>query len=88
MRRSRFSYEQIAGILAEQRAGVSVAEVCRKHGIGTKTLYDWRAKFGDMKASEVRRTKDLELQVSRLEKIVARQALELMVAKEVISGKL
>lgn len=72
MRKSRFSNEQIAGVLAEYRAGASAAEVCRKHGISQKTFYTWKAKFGDMAASEVRRTKDLESQIAKLERIVAR----------------
>lgn len=87
MRKSRFSDEQIAGILAEYRAGLSAAEVCRKHGVSVKSFYTWKAKFGDMKASEVRKTKDLEAQISKLERIVARQAVELLAAKDIISGK-
>lgn len=87
MKRSRFTDEQIAGVLAEARAGVSTQEICRKHGISAHTYYSWRKKFGDMKSSEVRRLKDLEHMVSRLEKIVTRQALELEAAKEVIRGK-
>jgi putative transposase len=87
MRKSRFSDEQIAAILAEYRAGVSASEVCRKHTISTKTFYSWKAKFGDLKATEVRRMKDLESQISKLERIVARQAVDLLVAKDIIAGK-
>lgn len=87
MRKSRFSNEQIAGVLAEYRAGASAAEVCRKHGVSIKTFYSWKAKFGDMQASEVRRTKDLEAQISKLERIVAKQAVELLAAKDIIAGK-
>lgn len=87
MRKSRFTDEQIAGVLAEARAGASVQEVCRKHGISGHTLYNWRKKFGGMIGSEVRRMKDLEQTVSRLERIVARQAVELQAAQEIIRGK-
>ena len=87
MRKSRFSDEQIAGILAEYRAGLSAAEVGRKYGVSDKTLYTWKRKFGDMKASEVRRTKDLETQISKLERIVAKQAVELLAARDIIAGK-
>lgn len=87
MKRGRFSDEQIAGMLAEYRAGLSAAEVCRKHGVSIKTFYTWKAKFGDMQASEVRRVKALEAQVVKLERIVAKQAVELLAAKDIIAGK-
>ena len=87
MRKTRFSDEQIAGVLAEYRAGMSAAEVSRKHGISQKTFYTWKAKFGEMPASEVRRTKDLEAQIAKLERIVAKQAVELLAATDIISGK-
>jgi putative transposase len=87
MRKSRFSDEQITEILAEYRAGQSASEVCRKHNISTKTFYGWKAKFGDLKSSEVRKIKSLESQISRLERIVAKQAVELLAAKDIIEGK-
>lgn len=86
MRRVRFSDEQIAGVLAEYRAGLSAAEVARKHNITLKTFYNWKNKFGDMSSSEVRRVKELEAQISKLERIVAKQAVELLAAKDLISG--
>jgi len=87
MRKSRFSDEQITAILSESRAGMSTAEVCRKHGITNKTLYAWRSKFGKLQGTEVRRMKDMESQITRLERIVARQAVELQAAQEIIRGK-
>jgi putative transposase len=87
MRKSRFTDEQITGILSEAKAGLSTLELCRKHGITSKTLYNWRSKFGGMQATEVRKLKNFEEKISRLERIVAQQALELMAAKEVIRGK-
>jgi putative transposase len=87
MRKSRFSDEQIAGVLAEARAGMSTQEVCRKHGISPHSFYGWRKKFGGMQGTEVRRLKDLEQMVTRLERIVARQAVELQASQEIIRGK-
>lgn len=87
MRKSRFSEEQIAAVLAEWRAGLKSGELCRKHGITNKTLYAWRAKYGGLHGTEVRRMKDMETQISRLERIVAKQAVELQAAQEIIRGK-
>ena len=60
MRRSRFSKQQIIGILREQEAGMKTAEVCRKHGISDATVYKWKAKYGGLEVSEARRLKALE----------------------------
>ena len=88
MRKTRFTDEQIATVLAEARAGISTQELCRKHGISPHTFYAWRKKFGsNLERTEVRRLKDLEQMVTRLERIVARQAVELQAAQEVIRGK-
>lgn len=87
MRKTRFTDEQIAGVLAEARAGVATQEVCRKYGISAHTFYSWRKKFGGMAGTEVRRLKDLEQMNARLERIVARQAVELQAAQEIIRGK-
>jgi putative transposase len=87
MRKSRFTEEQITAILAESRAGVPAADLCRKHGVSTKTFYGWRSRYGGMGGTEVRRMKELEHTVTKLEKIVARQAVELEAAKEIIRGK-
>ena len=60
MKRSRFSEEQIIGILKEHEAGVPVAELCRKHGVSNASLYNWKAKYGGMDVSEARKPKALE----------------------------
>lgn len=87
MRKSRFSEEQITGILAEARSGMRTTDICRKHGITSKTLYTWRAKYGALQGTEVRRMKEMETHISRLERIVAKQAVELQAAQEIIKGK-
>jgi len=66
MRKSRFSDEQITQVLSEDRNGVPVSELFRKHGISTNTFYSWRRKFGGLQGQEVRRLKELETTVSRV----------------------
>ncbi len=87
MRKSRFSDQQITAILAEGRAGVSTSEICRRHGIAPHTFYAWRKKFGSLQGTEVRRMKDMESHIARLERIVAKQAVGLQAAQEIIRGK-
>lgn len=71
MKRSRFSEEQIIAILKEREAGVPVAELCRKHGISTASLYKWKAKYGGMDVSEARKLEALEEEHARLKKLLA-----------------
>ena len=85
MRGKRFSEEQIINILKESDAGMPSAELCRKHGISQGTYYNWKAKYGDMTVSDARRLKELEQENSRLKKIVANQALDIQMLKEVCS---
>ena len=68
MKRSRFSEEQIIGILRDQEAGMATAEVCRKHGISQPTFYAWKAKFGGMSVSDAKRVRQLEAENTRLKK--------------------
>ena len=71
MKRSRFTEEQIIGILKEQEGGQRTADVCRRHGISEGTFYKWKAKYGGLKVSEAKRLKALEDENTRLEKLLA-----------------
>ena len=82
MKRSRFSEEQIIGILKEHQAGLSAAELCRKHGISDATFYNWRSKYGGMEASEAKRLKALEEENRKLKKLLAESMLDVATLKE------
>ncbi len=81
MKRSRFSEVQIAGILKEAAGGVPVADVLRKHNISTATFYAWRAKYGGLETSELKRLKALEDENNRLKKMYAELSLDNQVLK-------
>lgn len=87
MRRSRFSEEQIIGILRDQEAGMATAEVCRKHGISQPTFYAWKAKFGGMSVSDAKRVRQLEAENTRLKKLLAEAMLDNAVLKDITSRK-
>lgn len=84
MRKSRFTPEQIAAILAEKAAGKSVKELAREHGIGEQTLYVWQRKFAGMDATETKRLKALEDENRRLQRIVASQAVDITILKDLL----
>ena len=84
MKRSRFSDEQIIGILKEHQAGLTAAELCRKHGISDATFYKWRSKFGGMEVSEAKRLKALEDENKKLKKLLAEQMLDVATLKEML----
>ncbi len=87
MKRSRFSEEQIIGILREQEAGVATADVCRKHGISTATFYKWKAKYGGLDVSEARRLKALEDENAKLKKLLAEAMLDNAMLKDLTTKK-
>ena len=86
MRKSRFTDGQIIAILKELRSGAKAADLCRRHGLSEATLYNWRAKYGGLEMSELRRLKSLEDENRRLKKIVADQALNIEALKMVAEG--
>ncbi len=85
MKRSRYSEEQIVGILKEAEAGISVSELCRKYGMSDATYYNWKAKYGGMMASDLKKLKQYESENSKLKQMVAEQALDIRALKEVVS---
>ena len=84
MRKSRFSEEQIIGILKEHQAGMPVADICRKHGISDATLYAWRSKYGGMEVSDARKLKTLEDENRRLKKLLAESMLDVATLREMM----
>lgn len=87
MKRSRFSEEQIIGILWEQEAGSPTADVCRKHGVSSATFYKWKAKFGGLDVSDARRLKALEDENAKLKKLLAETMLNNAILKDINSRK-
>ena len=87
MKKSRFSEEQIIGILKQAENGRAVSELVREHGITETTFYRWRRKFGGMEVSDARRLKELEEENRKLKRMVADQALDIVALKDVVTKK-
>lgn len=87
MRGKRFTEEQIIGVLKESEAGMGLPDLLRKHGISAGTYYRWKARFGGMEVSDARRLKALEEENRRLKRLVADQALDIQLLKEISSKK-
>ena len=88
MKRSKFTEEQIIGILREADAGGTVKDLCRRHGIATATYYQWKSKYGGLEASDLKRMKELEYENSRLKKMYADVSMENHSLKDLIDRKL
>ena len=88
MKRSRFLEEQIIGILKEHEAGVSVADLCRKHGVSDASIYNWKARFGGgMDVSEARRLRALEDENARLKRLLADAMLDNAALKDLVGKR-
>lgn len=87
MRKARFTEEQIVAILREHEAGAKTGEVLRRHGISRETFYRWRRKYGGLEVADAKRLKQLEEENRRLKRVVADQALNIDVLKEVLGKK-
>ena len=88
MRKARFTETQIIGILKEADAGTSVKEICRSHGISDATYYNWKSKYGGMSASDLKRLKEMERELSQLKRMYADMAMENRALKDLIEKKL
>ena len=87
MKKPRYSDSQIFQILKEAEAGVPVPELCRKHGMSSASFYKWRAKFGGMDVSSMKRMKELEEENARLKKMYAEEKLKAEIVSEAIEKK-
>lgn len=87
MKKSRFSEEQIVGLLKEAEAGVAVGDLCRKAGVSDVTFYRWKAKYGGLEVNDARRLRTLEEENRRLKQIVAEQTLDIQALKMVLGKK-
>ena len=87
MKRRRFSDEQIIGILKEHEAGVSVADLCRRHGVSDASVFKWKAKFGGMELSEAKRLRALEDENARLKRLLAGAMLHNVALKDLLGKK-
>jgi putative transposase len=87
MKRSKFTEEQIIGVLREQEAGVTTAEVCRRHGISSATFYAWKSKYGGMEVSDAKRLKAMEEENAKLKRLLADAMLDNVALKDLLARK-
>ncbi len=84
MKNSRFTESQIVSILKEADAGAKVKEICRRHGISDATYYNWKSKYGGMQASDLKRLKEAEAELSKLKRMYADLSMENDALKDLI----
>jgi putative transposase len=85
MKRARFSEEQIIGILKAAEAAGSIREACREHNVTEQTFYRWRRKYGGMEVSEAKKLRELERENAELKRMVAEQALDIRMLRDLNS---
>ena len=88
MKKSRFTENQIVSILKEADAGAKVKEICRRHGISDATFYNWKSRYGGMQASDLKRLKEMETELSKLKRMYADLSMENDALKDLIEKKL
>jgi putative transposase len=88
MKKSRFSEHQIVQILKQADAGIKTADICRQYGISETTYYNWKAKYGAMESSDIKRLRELEAENQRLKRMYAELSLDHQILKEIVEKKL
>lgn len=88
MKKARFTETQMVAILKEADRGMLVKEICRTHGISDATYYNWKSKYGGMEASDLKRMKELEQELSKFKRMYAELAYENHALKDLIEKKL
>ena len=88
MKKSRFTETQIVSILKQYDGGTAASDLCREHGISTATLYNWKAKYGGLEASQLKRIKELEEENNKLKRLYADVSIQRDALKDLIEKKL